>query len=49
MAIRVQDTESGRVVTNWTERSTVGELAAMATRAGAELRKTLIAASQTSG
>jgi eukaryotic-like serine/threonine-protein kinase len=49
VAIRVQDTESGRVVTNWTERSTVGELAGMATRAGAELRKTLIAASQTSG
>jgi len=44
VAIRVQDTDSGRVVTNWSERGTVGELAAMASRAGAEVRKTLVAA-----
>jgi len=43
MAVRVQDTDSGRVVTNWSERGTVGELAAMASRAGAEVRKTLLA------
>jgi len=47
VAIRVQDTNSGQVVTNWTERGTVGELANMAARAGAELRKALIAAGQT--
>jgi len=46
MAIRVQDTDSGRVVTNWSDRGTVGELAAMAARAGAEVRKALIAASR---
>jgi len=44
VAIRVQDTDSGRVVSNWSERGTVGELAAMASRAGAEVRKTLVAA-----
>jgi hypothetical protein len=43
MAVRVQDTDSGQVVTNWSERGTVGELAAMAARAGAEVRKTLLA------
>src|SRR6185295_5553047 len=46
VAIRVQDTDSGRVVTNWSDRGTVGELAAMAARAGAEVRKALIAASR---
>jgi serine/threonine protein kinase len=49
VAVRVQDTESGKVVCNWTERGTVGELGAMAARAGAEVRRTLIAAGQTSG
>ena len=44
VAIRVQDTDSGRVVTNWSDRGTVGELAAMAARAGAEVRKALVAA-----
>jgi len=44
MAIRVQDTDTGRVVSNWADRGTVGELAAMAARAGAEVRKTLVAA-----
>ena len=37
---------SGRVVTNWSDRGTVGELAAMAARAGAEVRKALITASR---
>jgi hypothetical protein len=46
VAIRVQDTDSGRVVTNWSDRGTVGELASMAARAGAEVRKTLEAASR---
>ncbi|MGZ6071100.1 MAG: hypothetical protein ACXWK8_07765, partial [Myxococcaceae bacterium] len=49
VAVRVQDTESGKVVCNWTERGTVGELGAMAARAGAEVRRSLIAAGQTSG
>ena len=44
LAIRVQDTDSGQVVSNWSERGTVGELGAMAARAGAEMRKTLVAA-----
>jgi serine/threonine protein kinase len=49
VAVRVQDTESGKVVSNWTERGTVGELGAMAARAGAEVRRTLLPAGQTSG
>ena len=51
LAIRVQDTESGQVVRNWSERGTVGELATLAGRAGAELRAALLAAvrPQTSG
>jgi hypothetical protein len=44
VAIRVQDTDSGQVVSNWSERGTVGELGAIAARAGAEIRKTLVAA-----
>ncbi len=47
VAVRVQDTDSGQVVSHWSERGTVGELAAMAARAGAAVRKTLVAAGQT--
>ncbi len=46
LAVRVKDTESGQVVTNWSERGTVGELASMAARAGGEVRKTLLAAAR---
>ncbi len=41
LAIRVQDTSSGEVIAAWAEKGTVGELQAMATRAGKELRASL--------
>jgi len=41
LAVRVQDTSSGEVIAVWGEKGTVGELQAMASRAGAELRATL--------
>jgi hypothetical protein len=43
LAIRIQDTEGGKVVCNWSDRGTVGELGAMAGRAGAELRRVVLA------
>jgi eukaryotic-like serine/threonine-protein kinase len=43
LAVRVQDTTSGEVIAVWGEKGTVGELQAMASRAGAELRATLSA------
>jgi eukaryotic-like serine/threonine-protein kinase len=44
LAIRVQDTTSGDVIAVWAEKGTVGELQAMATRAGTEVRAILTAA-----
>ena len=44
LAVRVQDTEGGQVVCNWSDRGTVGELAPMASRAGAEVRRGLLSA-----
>jgi serine/threonine protein kinase len=41
LAIRVQDTSSGDVIAVWAEKGTVGELQAMASRAGTELRAIL--------
>jgi TolB-like protein len=41
LVVRAQDAESGRVVSHWSDRGTVGELAVMAARAGAELRRVL--------
>jgi eukaryotic-like serine/threonine-protein kinase len=41
LAVRAQDAESGQVVCHWSDRGTVGELGAMASRAGAELRRVL--------
>jgi serine/threonine protein kinase len=43
LVVRVQDTSSGDVVSVWSEKGTVGELQAMASRAGAELRAGLTA------
>ena len=46
LAVRVQDTEGGQVVSNWSDRGTVGELAPMAGRAGTEVRRALVEAAR---